>query len=156
VEARHRVHLAQPQLVELARGDRALWVVGLVGDNQHRLLDPPKAVRQVDIRRIHPVHAVRHEQDHVGLRQGHVRLHADLLDQRVFVAEQNPARVHQREAAAVPFRLRVQPIPRDAGAILDHCDAPPDDAVEERALADVRTADDHDDGAFRGHRGLTV
>ena len=56
-----------------------------------------------------------------------------------------PAGVDDDEPAAVPLGVAVQPVTRRPAAVLDDRRALPEDAVEERALADVRATDDGDD-----------
>ena len=54
------------------------------------------------------------------------------------------AGVHEREGAPVPLGLGADAVARDAGLVVDDGDAPSDDAVEQRGLADVGAADDGD------------
>ena len=88
---------------------------------------------------------VHHEQDQVRLPDRQPRLLLDLRLDRVAGAALEPAGVDHDEAPAVPFGLAVQPVARGAGAVLDDGRPFADDPVEQRALADVGTADDGDD-----------
>ena len=57
---------------------------------------------------------------------------------RLFTAQQpDSAGVHQRKGPAAPFGFGADAVAGDAGLIVDDGDAAPDDAVEERGLADV-------------------
>src|SRR5439155_8268845 len=64
-----------------------------------------------------------------------------------------PARVDDDEPAAVPLRVAIQAIARRPRAILDDRRAGAKDAIEQRALADVRSADDGNHRE-RGHVSL--
>ena len=69
--------------------------------------------------------------------------------------EFEPAGVDHDEAAAVPFRVAVEAVAGGSRAVLDDRGPPADDAVEERALADVGPPHDRDDGdpgPGAGHR----
>ena len=45
------------------------------------------------------------------------------------------------KACSVPFGLDADAVARDAGLVMDNGDAPSDDAVEQRGLADIGAAD---------------
>src|SRR5206468_1666372 len=55
------------------------------------------------------------------------------------------ARIDDDEASTVPLCVRVETVARRVRAILDHGRPLTDDAIEERALADVRPADHGND-----------
>ena len=65
---------------------------------------------------------------------------------------QPAAGVDEHERAAVPLGDELAAVAGDARALLDDRGAPADDAVHERRLADVRTADDGDARASHGCR----
>src|SRR5207245_3397113 len=55
--------------------------------------------------------------------------------------------VDHRGLPALEADVSVEPVPRHAGRVADERLAPADQAIEEGALADVRTTDDGDDRA---------
>lgn len=98
---------------------------------------------------------IHHEHQHVRLGNGDLSLGADLaheirrgLRQRraLTVAQRlerlDPACVHQGERHAVPLARRVDAVARGAGAVVHNGKALTDQAVEQRALADVRSPDE--------------
>ena len=72
------------------------------------------------------------------------RLVADRAGDRVEVERVHAAGVDEREAAAVPLAGDLLAIARDAGALVHDGLARAAEAVDQRALADVRVADDRD------------
>ena len=65
---------------------------------------------------------------------------------RIVGVDLEPAGVDDDEPPAVPLGVAVQPVAGRPGAVLDDRRALAEEPVEERALADVRSADDGDDG----------
>ena len=55
-------------------------------------------------------------------------------------------RIDEAKSSPAPVGERVEAIPRDAGRVLDDRQPAADQAVEEGALADVRTSDDRNGG----------
>jgi hypothetical protein len=91
-----------------------------------------------------PGRGIDQQEDHVGLLDGQPGLLLDALLDGVARVLLEAAGVDDDEAPAVPLGHVVQPVARRSRAILDDRHALADDAVEERALADVRPADDGD------------
>ena len=96
-----------------------------------------------------PGRGIDHEDDDVGLGDREAGLLLDAQLDRVVGIDLEAAGVDDHEPPAVPLGVAVQPVARRPRAVLDDRRARPDDAVEERALADVRPADDGDDRAAR-------
>ena len=94
---------------------------------------------------VRPADGVDHEDDDVGLGDRESGLLLDARLDRVVRVDLQAAGVDDHEAPAVPLGVAVQPVARRAGAVLDDRRARADDAVEERALADVRATDDGHD-----------
>jgi len=64
---------------------------------------------------------------------------------RFFPAEKpNAASIHQRKGATTPFGFGHHAIACNAGLIMNDRNATPHDAIEQRGLPDIRTADDGD------------
>ena len=133
-----RDRLAQVERIELDRVVRALFVIGLVGRQDHRLIGLAQRLGHLGVGGGHALDRIDQEDDRIGLgdRQLGLRAHmaGDLGQRRVFVffLEQQPGRIHDREDAAVPIGIAVQPVTRGAGNILDDRLALADQAVEKR------------------------
>ena len=92
---------------------------------------------------------VDHEQHDIGLLDGCFHLPADLRVERI--ATRHPAAgVYDEERDVEPLGLEFLAVAGDTRLVLDDGLLAPDDAVEQRALADVRTADDDDSRQIRG------
>ena len=98
---------------------------------------------------IHGVDArldVDQKHEHVALGDCLLHLAAYGTVQGIGGAGDHAARIHQPEAPPVPFRWRKVAVAGHAGLRIDDREAPADDAVEERRLADVGAPDDRDCG----------
>ena len=146
-------HLAEAEGVELVRVEVAVGMVGLVHDHEDRAGEAPELAGEVLVVGVDPIHRVGEEQHHVGLGEGDVGLDADLLGQGIALVEDDAAGVDHLVALAVPLGGGVETVAGDAGLVLDHREALLDDAVEEGALADVRSTDDHHRRELIGHSG---
>ena len=92
---------------------------------------------------------VHQEQDDVGLARCGERLRADGALERVVHAHLDAAGVDEGERDAVPLRLMVRTVTRDAAHLVHDGVVRLGDAVDERGLADVRSTDHGDNG--QGH-----
>jgi hypothetical protein len=86
---------------------------------------------------------VDHEQHEVGLVHGGLDLPAHLRVE-VVAAGHPPAGVDEAERHTQPLGVHLLAVASDAGAVLDDRGLLAHDAVEQRALTDVRPSDDHD------------
>ena len=129
--------------VELHGAAPAAAVVGLV-DGEH---DGPskhvKALGNLLVARHQPLPRVQDEDDDVGVVQGLEPVLDDELVERVGGGAKQAAGVDQRERAVLPRRRRRQDVPRGARDGRHDGPARAGDAVEERGLADVGPADQH-------------
>ena len=116
-------------------------VVDLVGDHQHRTLEPSEQLGDPGVLLRHAHRRVEHEEDDVGRGDGLLRLAAHLLVQ-VGATGHPPPGVHDEEGAPAPVGFDHLPVARDAGPLLDDRLPAADDPVDERRLAHVRPADD--------------
>ncbi len=142
---RDRVGLLPAQRVELRALELALLVVGLVDGHEHRELARGAAARPPPVRRRQAGRGIDDEQDDVGLGDREARLLLDPRLDRVARVDLEAAGVDDHEPPAVPLGVAVQPVTRRPGAVLDDRRARPDDAVEQRGLADVGPAHDGHD-----------
>ena len=145
VEGADRVGLAQAEGQELPRLVLAAVVVGLVGHEEHGLAGPAQPLGDGGVLLGDPDGGVDEEQHGVGAP--HALLHlAAHLGLEVGAARHPAAGVDEQEGHAQPLGLDLLAVPGDAGAVLHDGDLLAEDAVHERALADVGAADDGDDG----------
>ena len=157
VRGRDGVGLLPAQRVELGGLELALLVVGLVGARRAPASCERRRISAASSSAgVRPVIGVDHEHDHVRLDDRDPRLLLDPLLDRVAGVDLDAAGVDDDEPPAVPLGVAVQPVAGGPGPVLDDRRALADDAVEQRALAHVRPADDGDDrqpGARVGHGG---
>ncbi len=144
--ARDGERVLPPVAMELRGVVLAPLAVRLVRGDHHRYACAPQELRRLLVGRRLARRGVDHEQDQVRLVDRQACLFLDLRLDRVARAAFEPAGVHDDEPASVPLGLAVQPVPRGPRTVLDDRGPLPDDAVEERALADVGSSDDRDDG----------
>ena len=131
--------------MEFGALELTLLVVGLVDRDDDRRRRAPQQVGRLQVGRGHPHSRIDHEHDDVRLGDGQPGLLLDAELDGVVGVDLEPAGVDEHEPAAVPLGIPVQPVAGGAGAVLHDRGARTDDAVEQRALADVRPADDGDD-----------
>ena len=148
-----RVRLTEPERKELPALVLPAVVVGFVGDDDHLA---PVATQPAGDRLVlvgHPDGRIDHEQHNVGATNGRLHLAAH-LDLEIAAGRRPAARVDHPERHAEPLGLELLAVAGDAGPVLDDRRLLAEDAVEQRALADVGPADDHDDRQ-RGDRCVT-
>ena len=131
--------------MELGGLELALLVVGLVDGDDDRRRRAPQDPRGLQVGRRRPAHRVDDEQDDVRLGDRQPGLLLDPRLDRVVRVELQAAGVDDDEPPAVPLGVAVEAVAGRPGAILDDRRALAEEPVEERALADVRAADDGDD-----------
>ena len=131
--------------MELGAFELALLVVGLVDRDDDRGRRAPQDAGRLEVGRRQPGRRVDEEQDDVRLGDGEARLLLDARLDRVVRVELEPARVDDDEAPAVPLGVAVEAVAGRPGAVLDDGRPLAEEPVEQRALADVRSADDGDD-----------
>jgi hypothetical protein len=123
--------------------------VHLVDRNQNGLAAAQaQFLRDFAVQRHNAFLHIDDEDDDVRGFDGQIHLLHRGLDDDVagfFAAQQaDAAGVHEREGASVPFGLGADAVARDARLVMHDGDAPSDDAVEQRGLADIGAADDGD------------
>ena len=145
VRGRDRVRLLPAERVELHALELALLVVGLVDGDEDRRGGAAQQLGRLGVGRRQARDRVDHEDDDVGLGDREAGLLLDAGLDRVVRVDLEAAGVDEHEPPAVPLGVAVQAVAGRPRAVLDDRRARPEDAVEERALADVRAADDGDD-----------
>jgi hypothetical protein len=152
VQGRDGDHALDPQAIELVRLAVAVGRVGLVGDVDHGLL---RATQQIDLGVVGArgrQRRVEHTHDQIGLGDGDVDLALDPLAHGIFALGIEAAGVDHRVAASAREHVAVVAVARDPGLVVHDRGLLAHEAVEQRALADVRPPHDGDD-ARRRQRG---
>ena len=127
--------------------------VRLVERDQHAAARLAEQLRDVAVDRCEALANVEQEDDHVGLVDRDPGLGFDRRTRRVLPSVQVEARrVDDRELATPPLGNAVKAVSGEARLRVDDRLPPTDHAVEKRRFADVRSADDRDDGP--GHPSI--
>jgi hypothetical protein len=132
----------EAELVQRLGADRALGVVDLVRDVEHGQLGAAQHRHRLAVGLERVERAVEHADHDVRFVERDAHLPGDALAQRIVALGIEAARVDQHVLAAERIRVRVKPIARHAGDVLDDRDARAGQAIEQRALADVGATDD--------------
>ena len=123
--------------------------IDLVDGDEHRFAAATEACGGFAIKRDDAFLHIDDEDDEVGGFDSELDLFERGFRDDVgclFPTEQaNAAGIDECERLAMPFGFGADAIARDAGLIVDDGNAPPNDPVEERRLADVRATDDGDE-----------
>ncbi len=143
VQSRDGPRLAETQAPEFGGHELAALVIDLVRSEEHRLLLPAQHLHDHLIGRGRTGRGIDDEEDGIG------HVHGDLgLDRnprghalRVLIP---PAGVDEGEFLSVPFRPVAHAVTGDSRNVLDDGFTTTEDAVDQRRLADVGTADDRD------------
>ena len=146
MEGRERHRLAEAELCELRRLGLVARVVDLVGDHDDGLAERPQAVRDNLIERGPAGEGVDDEQDDVGAPEGTADLLLDVGLEVVVVDDADAAGVDELEVVLVVLDDHGDAVARDAGSRVDDADPLAGEDVQQRALADVRAANDGDNG----------
>ena len=122
--------------------------LGLVGEQEDRLVGAAQRLREMPVGAGHAGARVDHEQDRVAIGERRLGLRAHAAGQRGRIALLQPGGVDDGEGEIAELRLALAAVAGDAGLIVDQRELAADQPVEQRRLADVRAADD---GDFGGH-----
>ncbi len=122
--------------------------VHLVGGDQNGFAAAAQAAGNFAVERHDAFLHVDDQHDDIRRFDGQFHLFERGLDDDVagfFAAQQTDAAgVHEREGVPAPLGLGGDAVARDAGLVMHDGDAPSDDAIEQRGLADIRPADNGD------------
>jgi hypothetical protein len=154
VFGRERHRLAQAEREALHAAGLAVPALALVGDQHHRRGPAPQPVGEMAIERRQPGAGVDQQQRQIGGFDGALGLiaHARLEARRLGLLE--PGGIDHREAQVEQPRLALAPVAGHARLLGDQRQALADQAIEQRRLADVGTADDGDGEAHAGSVSL--
>ena len=119
--------------------------VHFVDGNQNRFSAAAQFFRDFEVERHNAFLHVDDENDDVCGFNGQIHLFHRRLDDDIigfFTAQQADATgVHQRKGSSVPFRFGNDSVARHARLIVDNGDAPSNNAIEQRGLADIGATD---------------
>ena len=149
MHGRHGTRLTEPEALERPHVGLAAFVVDLVDDDEHGLVRLVQHARDALVLLGEPDDAIDDEEHHVGVDERALGLPAHHARERLGagarVGREPAAGVDDDEPTAVPLCVELLAIAGDTGLLLHDRVAPADEAVDQRGLADVRTADDRDD-----------
>ena len=156
VRSRDGDRVAEAQVVELVDVHRALRAVDFVDREDHGLLRAAQQARDLLVRRRQAGAAVDEEQDDVRLVHGQLCLLAHRLENVVALIELDAAGIDHREVLVEPLRIKVDAVARDARHVVDDGDTLLANLIEERGLADIRTADNRHDWFAHIHPSFSI
>ena len=116
----------------------------LVGDDDHRLAAGAQDIRETLIEGRHARAGVDDEEARRSLRYGAIGLQAHAAFERLFRRLFEAGRIHNREFEVAETRVAFAPVARNARRIINKRQTLADKPVEQRRLADIRTADNGD------------
>ena len=113
---------------------------------QDRLVDAAQQLREMAVGAGHADAGVDQEQHHVAIGERGLGLRAHAARQRDRVALLQPRGVDDGEGEVAEAGLALAPVAGHARLVVDQRELAADEAVEQRRLADVGSADDGDFG----------
>ncbi|MCY1523224.1 hypothetical protein D9M68_581120 [compost metagenome] len=135
------MHVAEAQLVEVDQLGAVVHAFGLVGRQHAGLAQPAQLVGDVVVLRREAFAGIDHEDHDVGLGHGLPRLLGHFLVDAAAGIGLEAAGVDHDELVLAQAAVAVVAVAREAGEVGDDGVARLGQAVEERRLADVGTAD---------------
>ena len=142
--------IAETELVGLQHPGAAALALGLVGDDDHRLAGAPHQIGKGAVVRHRSGFRIEHEEHRVGLLDRQLGLRQHPAGEALGVGLFKPGGIDDGEVQIAEPGLTLAPVAGDAGQVVDQRQAPADQPVEQRGLADVRPPDDRD-GEAHGH-----
>ena len=143
----------EPELVRFGDAALARPPLGLVGDQQHLHVVRPQPLREVPIEWRDAGARIEDQQRDIGLAQRRVGLRTHPPRQARGVGILEACGVDDGEVEVEQLRGTLAPVARHAGRIVDQRQLAPDEAVEQRRLADIGAADEDDCWLAGGHVG---
>ena len=122
----------------------ALLAFGLVGEQQNGLAGTAHELRKMAVGGRHADARINDEENHIGLFNRRFRLHAHALRQNAFVILLKTRRVDNREAQIGQFAFALATVARHPRPVIDQREFFADEPIEQRRLADIRSADNGD------------
>ena len=141
--------LAEAEAIGLQEPRLAGTTVVLVGCQHHRQAGAPEDAGQVMVEWADAGPGVDEHQDHLRCRHGAFGLGLDPAGERVGGGALEAGGIDGRECEVAQLHRGLAAVAGDAGRIVDDRQRPAGQAIEQRRLADVGTADDDH---RQGHR----
>ena len=141
---RNGERLAQPERVKVEQFVRRK-VVDLVHRQKDGLFAAAELVCDLVVGRGQLFAPVDEQNDDLRRFDGDVCLAQDLAPHGILRAQFDAARVDDGEFFAAPLGVGIQPVARDARAVLGDGEPPPDDLIEEGALPHIGAPHDGDE-----------
>ena len=134
----------EPELVKFEHAAARPFVVGLVDRHDDRRLGAPQMLRDLLITGNQPFPPVDDKHNDISGFQRTLTMNDDQFVQGIRAGAEHSAGVDQGERGVLPVRRLMDDIPGRAGDRRDDRSSGSCDAIEDRRLADVRPADEHD------------
>src|SRR4051794_40982004 len=148
--------MLEPQQEELCSQILPRWCIDLVDGKRDRFPKPPEHSSEFPISARDLGSAVNYIDDVVGVFQREASLPQDLGGDQVLVIRDDSAGVDDFEVLLTVRGLTVNAIPGDSRLVSDYRPALSRDCVEQRGLADVRSAHYHNGGQWAIFRHLST
>ncbi len=139
-----RDRLAEPERERLQHAGLAVAALALVGDDDGVASGAARQLGEGAVRRRQPGAGVDHEQQDIGFGDGGLGLGPHAALEALGLGLFKAGRVDDAEFEMAEPAVALAAVAGDAGAVVDQRQALADEAVEERRLADIRTADNGD------------
>ena len=140
--------IAEAERVGFHRADFAVLTLGLVGDQDHRLVGAAREVGKGTIVRGQPSTRVDHEHQGVGERDCGFRLLLHPRRERAASAFVETGGIDDGEFEIAKPRLAFPAVARHTRFVIDQRKLLPDQPIEQRRLSDIGPADN---GNRKGH-----
>ena len=124
--------------------------IALVDHQHRRFLQRPEPPGDLAVHRCDALLSVDDKHQQLGLVDPHLDLPLDLVLELIGVVESDAAGVDQLDVPFTSLDHEGDPIAGDSGRRIDHRHTSPCQPVQQRTLADIRSADDRDAGHRHG------
>ncbi len=134
--------LAEAKLVELDGRLATALALGLVGDEDDRLVDASQVIGHIAVPGGQALLTIDHEEDYFGFVGRNLHLGSDEFTVRQRAVHEQAAGVDEPNALSSPFDVAVNAITSRPSRFFDEGLASPDYAVEQSRLPNVRPANE--------------
>lgn len=124
--------LADTKAVEFGAGIDTVLVVGFVDNDVDWPIESTEVVGEIPVGGVDAIYAVGNEEDDIGLGHCNFGLSSDLVDEGVFITEEDSSGIDDAVFPLFPLGFGVESVAGDAGGIFDDGEAVPDESVEHR------------------------
>ncbi|MNV30974.1 hypothetical protein D3C71_1222630 [compost metagenome] len=142
--SRHRVNLAQTQLIELGELHAFQHAFGFVGNKYTRFTKAAQIIGDVMVLRRYTCARIHHKNDHISFGNGLLRLLGHFLVNSARCIRLKTASIDNDVLVLALLAIAVMPVTRKPCKVRNNGVAGLGQAVEERGLADIRTPHEGD------------